>query len=484
MYKRQGEWGFDGFIVSDWASIKEIIVHGMAADEKHAAQIALNAGSDMDMEGGCYRPHLAQLVDEGKVSEADVDDAVRRILKVKFDLGLFEDPFLYCDQEREKTNIGSKEAVDFAYEIARESIVLLKNDNNILPLKKDESIALIGQLASDKDSPLGSWRAKAVTNSAVSVEEGIAKKTSNFQTAQGVEVFVGECSFVNELEVNESDDSGIKEAVKLAKKVDKVVMVLGEHGFQSGEGRSRTDIGLPGLQSELLQAVYKVNKNIVLVLMNGRPLTLEWEYENLPAIVEAWHLGNRSGDAIADVLYGDKNPSGKLTMSFPRVVGQVPIYYNKKHTGRPNPYDFNPKLVFYSHYSDASKEPLFPFGFGLSYTTFEYSGFKVNKEQFGLSDTVSVTVEVKNTGELKGKEVVQLYFRDPVASETQPIKELVKFEKIELDAGQSKTVEFQLTVEDLGFFKEGVFVTESGDFNLFVGSNSRDVQSLDVKLVE
>ena len=369
----KGDWNFDGFVVSDWGSLREMIDHGFAKDRKHAGELALNGGSDMDMESYIYLEYINELLDEGKVKMSQIDDAVSRILKVKYELGLFDDPYKYLDNEREKNVTGSKEILDATLEIAKHSIVLLKNEGNILPLKKNgQKIALIGPLADDKNSPLGNWRIAAENNSAVSVLEAMKEyKGNRLSHAMGVKLVnkVPE-GFHEEVSINETDKTGISNARRVARDADVVVMVLGEYGFQSGEGRSRTNLDLPGFQQELLEEVYKVNKNIVLVLMNGRPLVLNWHSENLPAIVEAWHLGTSSGNAIAEVLYGDFNPSGKLPMSFPRSVGQLPLYYNYKSTGRPGADGEDAGSVFWSHYQDELNSPLYPFGYGLSYTDF------------------------------------------------------------------------------------------------------------------
>jgi beta-glucosidase len=464
------KWEFDGFIVSDWGSIEEMVSHGYAKDNKHAAQIAANAGSDMDMESYLYVNELAGLVREGKVKEAYIDDAAKRILRVKFELGLFDDPYKYCDTQREKEVIGQQAFHDASLDMAKKSIVLLKNENQLLPLKKQgQKIALIGALASDKTSPLGSWRIAAKDNTAVSVLEGMQAYTGNQLTyAKGADVSLGEIKFVSEVNINTTDKSEFPQAVAVAKTADVVVMVLGEIGYQSGEGRSRTELGLPGVQQELLEAIYKVNKNIVLVLNNGRPLVLNWHQEHLPAIVEAWQLGTQSGNAIAQVLYGDYNPSGKLPMSFPRAVGQIPIYYNYKNTGRPSlP---APGRVFWSHYQDVENTPLYPFGYGLSYTTFEYSNLQARV----VSDTeVNVSVTLKNSGKLTGKEVVQLYIKDHYATVTRPVRELKGFELVSLEPNESKEISFTLTEKELGFYNnEGDFVLESGDFSIFVGGDS------------
>jgi beta-glucosidase len=464
------KWKFDGFVVSDWGSIEEMVAHGHAKDGKHAAQIAANAGSDMDMESYLYVNELAGLVREGKVKEAYIDDAAKRILRVKFELGLFDDPYKYCDEQREKEVIGQHAFHEASLDMAKKSIVLLKNENQILPLKKQgQKIALIGALASDKTSPLGSWRIAAKDNTAVSVLEGMQAYTGNQLTyAKGADVSLGQTKFIDELKINTTDRSEFPQAIAVAKTADVVVMVLGEVGYQSGEARSRTDLGLPGVQQDLLEAIYKVNKNIVLVLNNGRPLVLNWHEQHLPAIVEAWQLGTQSGNAIAQVLYGDYNPSGKLPMSFPRALGQVPIYYNHKNTGRPLiPI---PNTVFWSHYQDVENSPLYPFGYGLSYTTFEYSDLNT---QVVSATEVSVSVTLKNAGKFTGKEVVQLYIKDHYASVTRPVRELKGFELVSLEANESKKIEFTLSEKELGFYdNEGNFIVEPGDFSIFVGGDS------------
>lgn len=470
----KGAWGFKGFVVSDWASIAEMITHGYAADAADAAKKAAIAGSDMDMESNVYVTELVQLVKKGSVKESVIDDAVRRILRVKFELGLFDDPYKYCNEAREKTNIGSKANNDDVLDMAKKSIVLLKNDKNLLPLKKSGAkIALIGALANDKNSPLGSWRIAADDNTAVSVLEGMQQyKNSALVYEKGTDVALNKQLFVDEVKINTTDFSGFEAAKKAAKEAEVVVMVLGEIGFQSGEGRSRTELDLPGNQQQLLEEVYKVNPNIVLVLNNGRPLALPWAAEHIPAIVEAWQLGTQSGNAIAQVLYGDYNPSGKLPMSFPRNVGQCPIYYNLYNTGRPTDKDKN---VFWSHYSDVEKTPLYPFGYGLSYTSFIYKNLKIAKPSFQKGEKIEVSVEVTNTGNFDGKEVVQLYINDPAASIVRPVKELKGFELIELKKGETKTVQFTLTDAALGFYdNDGKFLVEPGLFNVMVGWNSND----------
>ena len=473
----KGKWEFDGFMVSDWGSIMEMIDHGFARDKNHATELAVNAGSDMDMESYAYVNELVDLVKKGKVSEDLITDAARRILKVKFELGLFENPYKYCDAEREKETIGSKEIHDAALDMAKKSIVLLKNKNNILPLKKQGlNIALIGSLAKDKNSPLGSWRLAAKDNSAVSVLEGMQQYTGNtLEYAEGAKLNIKPTNFINEVEINSNDTSGFNKAKQIAKKADVVVMVLGEVGFQSGEGRSSTSLGLPGVQQQLLEEVFKVNQNIVLVLNNGRPLVLNWAEENIPSILEAWQLGSESGNAIAQVLYGDYNPSGKLPMSFPRAVGQIPIYYNYKNTGRPGP----KSEVFWSHYQDEVNEPLYPFGYGLSYTTFKYSDLSTSV----ADKKIKVKVKLTNSGKVAGKEVVQVYIQDIVASVTRPVKELKGFELVELNPNETKEIEFILTEKELGFFNNsGDFIVEPGEFKVFVGGNSKELLETKIEL--
>ena len=418
----KGDWGWEGFVVSDWASITEMIYHGFAKDKTHAAEIAIKAGSDMDMEGGSYEEGLANLIKDGKVEESLIDDAVKRVLRVKFKLGLFEDPYRYANKDL-LSQLPIKEHLEVARDIARKSMVLLKNENNILPLSSTlKNIAVIGPLADDKDTPIGNWRGQGEANSAVSVVEGVRNAVNSgvkVTYAKGTDLGMGERSFLMPLEINNTDRSGFAEAIEVARKAEVVLMVLGEDAFQSGEGRSQVEIGFAGLQQELLEEVYKVNKNIVLVLMNGRPMDISWAAENLPGILVTWQLGSESGNAIADVLFGKYNPSGKLPVSFPRSVGQEPLYYNQKNTGRPS----NPEHVTYSGYTDSEKDALFPFGFGLSYTTFEYSDPKLSAKQIDTGEELELSFTLRNTGKVKGKEVVQLYLRDVVASATRPMKE-------------------------------------------------------------
>ncbi len=431
----------------------------------------------MDMESRAFVPHLKALVQAGQVDEALVDDAVRRILRVKFQLGLFDDPYRYSDPEREKAKLLTEAHLATARDVARKSIVLLKNEGGLLPLdKKAGTIAVIGPFAADKNTPLGSWRAQAVADSAVSLLEGIQAAVgadTRVLHAQGAALITGTQDFQASTTYNTDDRSGFPAAIEAARKADVVVLALGEGAFQSGEGRSQADIGLKGLQNELLREVQAANPNVVVVLTAGRPLVIDWMAENVKAIVNAWLLGSEAGHAIADVLFGDHNPSGKLPAVFPRHVGQLPLYYARKNTGRPGPQEG----PFWSHYTDVSNEPLYPFGFGLSYTTFEYSAPQLSANEIASGETLRIAATVKNIGSRAGTEVVQLYVRDLVGSVTRPVKELKGFEKVTLEPGQSKEVAFQLTAADLAFYTAaGTWEAEPGEFTVFVGPNSRDTE--------
>ena len=464
----KNKWKFNGFVISDWGSGMEMIDHGFAKDIKHVAELAANSGSDMDMESYAYVTHLKDLVETGKVEMNVIDDAVKRILRVKFEMGLFDDPYKYCNAKREKELIYHPDHLAAALDMAKKSIVLLKNDKQLLPLQKNQKrIAVIGALANDKNSPLGSWRIGSDDSSAVSVIEGLKKYTAEFKYANGANLIIGNTSFINEVKINETDKSEFKAAIQLATQSEVVIMVLGEHGFQTGEGRSRTKLDLPGVQQQLLEEVYKVNKNIILVLMNGRPLAITWADKNIPAIIETWQLGTQTGNAIAQVLFGDYNPGGKLPMTFPRNVGQVPIYYNHYNTGRPGPKED----VFWSHYSDESIQPLYPFGYGLSYTNFEYTGLKIDDAD---PAKIKLSVTIKNTGKVAGEEVAQLYISDKVASVVRPVKELKGFKKFKLQPGEITTIEFILTDAELGFYNNsGEFIVEPGEFEIMIGTNSQ-----------
>jgi beta-glucosidase len=472
----KGDWNFDGFVVSDWGSLREMMDHGYAKDRKHAGELALNGGSDMDMESYIYFNEVENLLTEGKVSQDQIDDSVRRILRVKFELGLFDDPYKYLDQKREKEITGSQEMHNGALDMAKKSIVLLKNEKQTLPLKKEgQKIALIGPLAADKNSPLGNWRIAAENNTAVSVLEGLQSyKDNKINHEQGVRLVNKIPSgFHEEVSINETDRTGFEAAKKAAAEADVVVMVLGEYGFQSGEARSRANLDLPGLQQELLEEVFAINQNIVLVLMNGRPLILNWAEQNLPSILEVWHLGTQSGNAIAQVLYGEYNPSGKLPMSFPRNVGQMPLYYNHKSTGRPGADGEDQGSVFWSHYIDEENTPLYPFGYGLSYTDFSYSDIELSSSEINEGDSIEASIVLTNTGKVEGKEVVQLYLQDPFASAVRPVRELKGFELVNLKAGESKKIRFSITKKMLEFYSaKNIWEAEAGKFIVFIGGDS------------
>ena len=482
----KGDWKFDGFVVSDWGSISEMIAHGYAKDGNKATELAVKAGSDMDMESHLYVRKLKDLVDSGKIDHKLIDDAVSRILRVKFELGLFDDPYKYLDLEREKTTLYHPENQKIVLDMAKKSIVLLKNENQLLPLKKENlTVALIGALANDNNSPLGNWRTNSDNNTAVTVLEGMNAYSKNkIIYEKGADVNLNEggvVKFHEKVIINEDDKSGFASAKIAAKNADVVVMVLGEDGFQSGEGRSRANIDLPGVQQDLLEQIYKINRNIVLVLMNGRPLNINWADKNIPSIVEAWQLGTQTGNAIAQVLYGDYNPSGKLPMSFPRSVGQIPIYYNYKNTGRPGPSG----QVFWSHYNDELNTPLYPFGYGLSYTKFDYSNLKIDRKSMNKDQTISLTVDIKNTGNYKGKEVVQLYINDKNASITRPVRELKGFQIVELQPGETKNLKFEISESMLRFYSgNNVWESENGEFDLFIGTDSNANLSETFELID
>ena len=390
------------------------------------------------------------------------------------------------DEDREKEVIYHPDNHKVVLEMAKKSIVLLKNENQLLPLKKEnQTIALIGALANDNNSPLGNWRTNSDDNTAITVLEGMKAYPKNkLIYRKGADVNLNEngvVKFHEKVKINENDKSGFNTARNAARISDVVIMVLGEDGFQSGEGRSRTKIDLPGVQQELLEEIYKVNQNIVLVLMNGRPLNINWADKNIPSIVEAWQLGTQTGNAVAQVLYGDYNPSGKLPMSFPRNVGQIPIYYNYKNTGRPGPKN----EVFWSHYNDEVNSPLYPFGYGLSYTTFEYSNIQIDNKILEKGSSIKVSIELKNTGKLTGKEVVQLYIKDRFASVTRPVRELKGFELVELSPGETKMVSFEISESLLKFYSANeVWESEPGFFDVFIGTDSNATINESFELVE
>ncbi|KAF0093200.1 MAG: beta-glucosidase [Puniceicoccaceae bacterium 5H] len=454
----RGEWDWDGLVVSDYTGIWELMDHGVAATREDAGVMALEAGVDVDMLSKIYE-ELPAAVRSGRLDETVVDAAVRRVLELKYDLGLFDDPYRYSDVEREKANTLTPEFRQTAREVAHESMVLLKNDRKTLPLSKDlQSLAIIGPLADDPHSCLGNWAAAGRPEDAITVLEGIreAMPETEIHYAQGCHV-------------SDHDTSGFEQAVEAARAADAVVLVLGEHRDMSAEAKSRSSLNLPGVQRELAEAVLGTGKPIVVVLMNGRPLSIPWLDENIPAILEAWFLGVETGPAVADVLFGDVNPSGKLPITFPRNVGQVPIYYNHRNTGRPA----DPDDMYTSKYIDAPWTPLYPFGYGLSYTEFSYSGLQLSSEVIGPDDSLEVQVELTNAGERPGTEVVQLYIQDLVGSTARPVRELRRFERVPLEPGESKVLTFTLQPEDLACLDRNLQPTvEPGDFKVYVGGSS------------
>lgn len=463
----RNEWDFRGFVVSDYTGIMELVAHGVAKDEKEAGELAANAGIDMDMTSAIYIKHLVQSVKEGKVAEATLDNAVRRILELKFITGLFDDPYRYLDNEREKSTLLKPEFLEVAREAVAKSVVLLKNEKELLPIAKERSltVALIGPMVKDKVNQNGEWAGKGDREQSVSLFEGVTAKYAGtnvkFIYAQG-------CDLTSE------NQSQFAEAVATARRADVVVAAMGEDFNWSGEAACRTDIKLPGAQQALLKELKKVGKPIALLLYNGRPLDLSWEDQNLDAILECWYPGTQSGNGVADVLAGDYNPSARLTMSFPRNIGQLPIYYNHKNTGRPLSPE-NPKEDYKSSYLDVENSPLYPFGYGLSYTTFAVSNLKLESTVVQKGGKLTATVEVSNRGSRAGESVVQLYLHDVAASVTQPVKALKGFQKVALAAGETRTLTFELTEKELAIWSiNNQFVVEPGEFDLWIGLASTD----------
>jgi len=461
--------GFKGFVVTDYTSINEMVNHGIAANEADAGLLAVKAGVDMDMQGEVYFKYLKKQVNEGLVPDKSINDAVKRILRVKFMLGLFKDPYLYCNEAREKREIYSPAHLDAELDVARKSMVLLKNDNNALPLKKGEKIAVIGALAVSTRDLLGSWKAAGDWNFMKSTLDELKA----YNGEENVTYSEG-CKPIGE------DRNGFAAAMTTASHADKIVMVIGESCDWSGEATSRSSIKIPGVQSELLEKLKELNKPIVVVLMNGRPLDLSKESEMATSILEVWFPGTMGGKAITQVLYGEYNPSGKLTMTFPRNLGQVPIFYYEKNSGRPI---YLPDPKYKSRYIDSPNDPLYPFGFGMSYTTFAYSNIKLSSNELAEKGELKATVNVTNTGSVAGEEVVQCYVRDLVGSVTRPVKELKGFEKIALKAGESKNITFTITPDMLAFHRlDMTYGTEPGEYKLFIGGNSSDVKETGFRL--
>ena len=457
----RGEWKFDGLVVSDYTAVMELMNHGLARDEADAASYALNAGTDMEMVSRLYNKHGAALIREGKLSQATLNEAVRRVLRIKFRLGLFESP--YADETREASSIFTPEHLAAARETAARSLVLLRNEGDVLPLSKTvKAIAIIGPLADSQKDMIGSWTGDGKPEDAVTLLAGVKSKVS----PQTIIKHARGC------EINDDSTAGFDEAVRIARESDVVIVAVGESAEMSGEAASRSSLDLPGQQMQLVKAIHAIGKPYAVVLMNGRPLTIKWIAENSPAILETWFAGTQGGHAIADVLFGDVNPGGKLPVTFPRSVGQVPLYYNHKNTGRPP----DPNNKYTSKYLDVRWTPQFPFGYGLSYTKFKIANLRLSALQIGRTGRLTVTAEVQNVGKRAGDEVVQLYIRDVAASVTRPVKELKGFQRITLQPGETKRVEFTLGPDQLGFYDRMMrFVVESGEFKVMVGPNSENL---------
>lgn len=469
----KGKWNFKGFVVSDWGSIGEMINHGYVKDSKEAALAAITAGSDMDMESNAYRNNLAQLVQEKKVPIALIDDAVKRILHKKFELGLFEDPYKYSNPEREQAALNNPEHRKAARDIAAKSIVLLKNERQLLPLSKQtKTIAFIGPLVKEHKQNMGFWSVELpevdYDKHVISQWEGVQNKVGN--TARLL--------YAKGCEIEGDNKDGFAEAIAVANQADVVILSIGERRDMSGEAKSRSNLRLPGVQEELIKAIQATGKPVVVLINAGRPLIFNWTADTVPAILYTWWLGSEAGNAIADVLFGDYNPSGKLPISFPREEGQIPIYYNHFNTGRPARNENETNYV--SAYTDLKNSPKFPFGYGLSYTSFEYSNLKLSKNKIKSTETIEASMTITNSGKVAGEEVVQLYLRDKVGSVVRPIIELKDFQKIKLNAGETKTIKFTINKEKLSFYNAALqWVAEPGDFDLMIGSSSADIRLKD-----
>lgn len=470
----KGAWNFQGFVVSDWGSIGEMIPHGFAKDNKDAALKAIIAGSDMDMESRSYTNHLAELVKEGKVDIQLIDDAVRRILTKKYELGLFDDPYRFINEKREKEQANNPEHRKFAREIGAKSIVLLKNENQLLPLSPTtKKVAIIGPFAKATVENHGFW--------SIAFPDDSQRIVTQFDGIKAQLDKNSELLYAKGCNANDNDKSLFAEAVETAKKADVVIMTLGEGHAMSGEAKSRSNIHFSGVQEDLLKEIAKTGKPIILMINAGRPLVFDWASENIPTIVYTWWLGTEAGNSIADVLFGKINPGGKLPMTFPRNEGQIPIYYNHYNTGRPAKNNTDRNYV--SAYIDLDNDPAYPFGFGLSYTTFQYSDVNVSATKLKGNQTLTASVTLTNSGNYDGEEVVQLYIRDLVGKVVRPVKELKGFQKIFLKKGESKTVSFNITPEDLKFYDDELnFDWESGEFDIMIGTNSAQVQTKRVNL--
>lgn len=490
------QWGFNGFVVTDYASIAEILQHGTAKDIQEASEQALKAGTDMDMCSNAFVKHLAKSIAEGKVSEEDMNIACRRILEAKYKLGLFSDPYRYCNTKRSKSEIYTAENRQAARDVAAETFVLLKNEGNILPLKKEGKIALIGPLADTRNNIAGTWSVAQVPSKYTTIKEAMEHALAGKATllyAQGSNIWRnqelqqnGECG----KPINWGNEAEMKaEALKIAKEADVTVCAMGESAEMSGECGSRTNLEMPDVQRELLAELLKTGKPVVLLNFAGRPTVLTWEKAHVPAIMNVWFGGSEMGDALCDVIFGDKSPSGKLTTSMPKTTGQEPLYYNHQNTGRPVPDDNEKFAKFASNCLDVSNGPLYPFGYGLSYTYFSYSNFRLSSQEAGISNEeatewqdgkkITASVTVKNNGSRDADEIVQLYIRDMVASISRPVKELKGFQRIHLAVGESKEVNFDITPDMLKFYNADLkHVIEPGDFQIMIGTNSKDVKTM------
>lgn len=486
----RNQWGFKGFLVSDYTGVSEMINHGIG-DLQTVSARALDAGLDMDMVSEGLLTTLGKSVSEGKIAEQQITEACRRILEAKFKLGLFDNPYKYCDEGRAKNEVFTDANRAEARSTATQSFVLLKNKNDVLPINKSGTIALVGPLANAKENMTGTWSVAARFSESISMLEGLKKAVgtnAKVVYAKGANLTEDETLEANSTlfgkSLHRDKRTAVElrdEAVRISKNADVIVAAVGEAAEMSGEAASRTNIEIPETQRELLKALLKTGKPVVLVLFTGRPLVLTWEEENIPAILNVWFGGSEAGDAISDVLFGDVNPSGKLSATFPQNVGQVPIYYAHKNTGRPLRGPWFQK--FQSNYLDVSNDPLYPFGFGLSYTQFGYGEIKLSATEITSSDSLQVSIKVTNQGKRDGSEVVQLYIRDLVGSVTRPVKELKRFQKINLKAGETKMVSFTLGTKDLSFYNSDLkFVAEPGKFQVFVGGNSRDVKQAEFSL--
>ncbi|MBD0369185.1 MAG: glycoside hydrolase family 3 C-terminal domain-containing protein, partial [Flavisolibacter sp.] len=483
------QWGFKGFVVTDYTAINELSNHGLG-DLQEVSALALEAGSDMDMVGEGYLTTLKKSLQEGKVTQQHIDESCRRVLEAKYKLGLFEDPYRYVSEDRARIVIMSQDKLDLALEAAEKSMVLLKNANNILPLRSDRRVVFVGPFVQNKRDLIGSWSGAGDWQKAFSIWEALQKKFpgTTFAYAKGSNL-LDDTALIKKLNPHGamitpdalSPQQLIEQAVQTVSNADVVVTVMGEAFGMTGEAASRSNIGLPENQVALLKALKATGKPIVLILMNGRPLTLQWEHDNIDAILEAWFPGTMAGEAIVNVLYGVYNPSGKLTATFPRNVGQIPIYYNHKNTGRP--FDENQKYT--SKYLDVPNTPLYPFGHGLSYTTFSYSGVQLSKTLMQPGDAITASTTVTNNGNYDGEETVQLYIQDVVGSTTRPVKELKGFQKIFLRKGESKQVSFTIRENDLKFYNNDLkWVWEPGVFNVFIGTSSADVNKATFSLMK